>query len=348
MPQATRVFTGCSGSDRLGVQCNFHTQNRGGPVNGFGDETTPLSQLDYAGSDFSGNAGILGQSGTYYGTTLGPNAFFNKQFHSLYAWRSVANANYHALQVNLRKRMSQGVQFDFNYTFSKSIDLESDAERVDAWAGLGGQIVNAWAPNQLRGVSGFDTTHQFNLNWIAELPFGKGRLVGGNAGGFLDAFIGGWQLSGLARWTSGFPIRIDNGGTWPTNWQLEGDGTLIAHANTHTTKNPDGTVNLFPDPQGPTGIGAFRNDLPGESGTRNVIRGPGFAGLDMGLSKRWKMPYAESHSVQLRWEVFNVLNLTRFDVQSVTNNLDAGPAFGNFSGLLTNPRVMQFALRYEF
>jgi hypothetical protein len=180
------------------------------------------------------------------------------------------------------------------------------------------------------------------------LPFGKGRLVGGNAGGFLDAFIGGWQLSGLARWTSGFPIRIDNGGTWPTNWQLEGDGTLIAHANTHTTKNPDGTVNLFPDPQGPTGIGAFRNDLPGESGTRNVIRGPGFAGLDMGLSKRWKMPYAESHSVQLRWEVFNVLNLTRFDVQSVTNNLDAGPAFGNFSGLLTNPRVMQFALRYEF
>ena len=68
----------------------------------------------------------------------------------------------------------------------------------------------------------------------------------------------------------------------------------------------------------------------------------------MGLSKRWIMPYSEGHSIQFRWEVFNVPNLNRFNVQSVTSNLDAGPAFGNYTGLLTNPRVMQFALRYDF
>jgi hypothetical protein len=73
----------------------------------------------------------------------------------------------------------------------------------------------------------------------------------------------------------------------------------------------------------------------------------GFAGLDAGLSKRWKMPYAESHNLIFRWEVYNVLNLTRFDVQSVTTDI-ASASFGNYSGLLTNPRVMQFALRYEF
>ncbi len=320
----------------------------GGPVNGYGDETTGLFELDVAGSDYSGNPGIQGTSGAYYPSILGPNAYFNRQFHSLYAWRSVANANYNAMQVTLRKHLSHGLQFDFNYTWSKSIDLNSDAERVDAYGGLGGQIINAWSPNLGRGVSSFDTTHQFNLNWVSDLPFGKGKMIGGNSGGVVDAFIGGWQFSGLARWTSGFPIRIDNGGAWPTNWQLEGDGFLNGHPHTSTTKNPDGTVNLFPDPQGPTGIGAFRNNMPGEVGNRNVIRGPGYAGLDIGLSKRWQMPYAESHSVQFRWEVFNVLNLTRFDVQSITNNLDAGPAFGNFSGLLTNPRVMQFALRYEF
>jgi hypothetical protein len=78
------------------------------------------------------------------------------------------------------------------------------------------------------------------------------------------------------------------------------------------------------------------------------VRGPGFAGLDMGLSKIWKMPYAESHLLKFRWEVFNVPNLTRFDVASITNGIDQGPAFGKYSGLLTNPRVMQFALRYEF
>ncbi len=66
----------------------------------------------------------------------------------------------------------------------------------------------------------------------------------------------------------------------------------------------------------------------------------------MGLGKRWQLPY-EGQSVQFRWEVFNVLNLTRFDVQTITNGIDEG-SFGQYSGLLTNPRVMQFALRYEF
>jgi hypothetical protein len=59
----------------------------------FGDETTPLAQLDYWGSDFNGTPGILGQSGNYYTSTLGPNAFFSSQFHSLFAWRSMGNAN---------------------------------------------------------------------------------------------------------------------------------------------------------------------------------------------------------------------------------------------------------------
>ncbi|HKF54493.1 MAG TPA: hypothetical protein VKJ45_03580, partial [Blastocatellia bacterium] len=311
-----------------------------------GNETTALGILDFYGSDFSNNPGIASQLGNYYPARQGGNTFFNSQFHSLYAWRSISNANYNAMQVNLRKRMSQGVQFDFNYTYSKSIDLESDAERIDPYEGLGGQIVNSWDPGQNRGVSDFDTTHQFNLNWIAELPFGKGKGLARNAGGVLNGVIGGWELSGLARWTSGFPITINNGSTWPTNWQLGGQATQIGPVKTGVYKQADGTVNLFQDAQGPTGIQAFRHDYPGEVGNRNGLRGPGFAALDMGLSKRWNI--AESKGVQFRWEVFNVPNLKRFDVQSLTANIDAGPGFGNFAGLLTSPRVMQFALRFEF
>jgi hypothetical protein len=312
------------------------------------NDTTSLAVIDFYGADFSGNAGLLGTSGAYYPFVQGPNTFFNSQFHSLYAWRSIGNANYNALQVSLRKRMSHGVQFDFNYTYSKAIDLQSDAERIVPWGGLGGQIINSWSPNQNRAVSDFDTTQQFNLNWIADLPVGHGKALASSAHGVLDAVIGGWQLSGLARWTSGFPVNISNGATWPTNWQLSGSAMKIGPAVSGTYKQPDGSVNLFRDPSGPTGIGAFRNDFPGETGTRNSVRGPGYAGLDMGLSKSWKMPYAESNRVQFRWEVFNVPNLKRFDVQSISNGLDAGPSFGTFSGLLTNPRVMQFALRYEF
>lgn len=70
----------------------------------------------------------------------------------------------------------------------------------------------------------------------------------------------------------------------------------------------------------------------------------------MGLSKRWRMP-VEGHSLQFRWEVFNVFNQVRFNVQSFSNppSFQQVPsAFGNFTSLLTNPRVMQFALRYDF
>ena len=315
------------------------------------NETTGLGMIDFYGSDFSGLAGIQGQltepSGdfTHYPSKFGANAFFNRQFHSLYAWRSVGNANYNALQVNIRKRASHGLQFDFNYTYSKSIDLSSDAERIAAWGGLGGQIINAWDPNALRAVSDFDTTHQFNANWIYELPFGRGKALGKSAGGALDAVVGGWQLSGLARWSSGFPVNINSGSQWSTNWQLGGDAVPTGSIRVKTVKAPDGTVNLFPDPN--AALANLRPAFPGESGVRNNFRGQGFAGLDLGLGKTWKMPYAESHNVQFRWEVFNVLNLNRFDVQTINNSLDEG-SFGQYSGLLTNPRVMQFALRYEF
>jgi hypothetical protein len=349
----------CSGGSTIDpVQAMYDLMGCGGGPAGdpnqfqsFGDETTPLANLDYWGSDFSGNGGILGTSGAYYPSVLGTNAFFNSQFHSLYAWRSIGNANYHAMQVNLRKRTSHGVQFDFNYTYSKSIDISSDAERIDAYGGLGGQIINSWAPNQLRAVSDFDTTHQFNTNWIFDLPFGKGKAFAGNGNSLAEAVVGGWQLSGVARWTSGFPVTIANGSTWPTNWQLGGAATTIGPVHAHTTIRSDGSVNLFPTdlPQLPfgNGLGPFRHDFPGESGTRNSVRGPGFAGLDLGLSKRWKMPYGESHSLLFRWEVFNVPNLKRFDVQTITTDISSS-SFGTYSGLLTNPRVMQFALRYEF
>jgi hypothetical protein len=323
------------------------------------NETTPLWQLDQVGSDFSGNAGIAGSltdaSGNplnYYATKLGPAAFFNKQFKSLYAWRSLGTANYNALQATLHKRMARGLQFDLNYTYSKSIDLMSDAERVTEWGGLGGQVINSWDPKARRSVSDFDLTHQINANWVIELPFGKGRAFGRDAGKGLDALIGGWQLSGLARWTSGFPVSIFNGQTWPTNWQLGGGAVEIGRVETGTTSiaataSRASTISIFKDPEGPTGIGAFRNAFPGESGGRNQIRGEGFASLDFGLSKRWIMPWSEAHSLQFRWEVFNVPNLHRFDVQSINTNLDSS-AFGNYTGLLTNPRTMQFALRYEF
>jgi hypothetical protein len=320
------------------------------------NETTAIQILDQGGiPDFNLKDGQGNPAAFYHGNCgQDPNAtiqncFVNPQYASLYAWRSVGTAAYNALQINLRKRMTHGVQFDLNYTFSKSIDLESDAERVDLLgAGSLGLVINAWRPKQLRAVSDFDTPHQLNANWVAELPFGKGKYIGHDAHGVSQALIGGWQFSGVARWTSGFPVSVTNGASWATNWNFGGNAIRTAPVSTHLTKDPKtGSVSLFSNAAALITAGDFIKNLPGDSGIRNSLRGDGFAGLDLGLSKRWVMPWKESHALQFRWEVFNVLNLTRFDVQSVTANIDSG-AFGNYSGLLTNPRVMQFALRYEF
>jgi hypothetical protein len=305
---------------------------------------------------FNGPAGLNGGAGK----------FLNDQAFSMYGWSSIGSSNYHALQVSLRKQFSHGVQFDFNYTFSKSTDITSAASRVGFSVygyqniGLvGSRLANAFSPNLARAVSDYDLTHQVNLNWIADLPIGKGRALAHNANGIVDAFIGGWQLSGLARWTSGFPYSVDGGQRWPTDWFLTAITQMTARPKTgifhllgtDANGKPYAFVSPFANPT------AAQNDftlpLPGGVGSRNVLRGDGFASWDMSLAKRWKMPYRETHNLQFRWEVFNVPNLTRFNAQgvgaSLLTSLTQSPGtFGAYTSLLTQPRVMQFALRYEF
>ncbi|MGB9463830.1 MAG: hypothetical protein WBR10_01840, partial [Candidatus Acidiferrum sp.] len=351
------LMSSCTGTNGLGKPNLVATSSPVAAVYdmfcGFNlNETTGLFVLDYFGLNGAQQCGTAPDnfSCNSYVPSTGTNSFFDPQYSSLYAWRSNANANYHALQVNLQHKMQHGVQFDFNYTFSKSIDISSDATRIGAWSGLGGQVINSWDPNAMRAVSDFDAKHQFNMNWVAELPFGRGKLLAGNAHGLLDAIIGGWQLSGLFRITSGLPFNVFNGFQWPTNWQLGGNAFLVSPVNTGSFKSTDSSgnavVSVFKN--GTDAINAFTNPFPGESGARNQVRGDGFFNVDLGLAKRWRMPWSEKQGLQLRWEVFNVTNSNRFDVQSIAPELDISSTFGNYTGLLTNPRVMQFALRYEF
>jgi hypothetical protein len=308
------------------------------------NETTGLLDLDFFGIP------DLADPNKAYLPVGGQFSFYNPQYATLYNWRSLGTANYNAMQVTLKHPMTHGVQFDVNYTFSKSIDLSSDAERVGTIAGLGGQIINAWDPYQFRAPSDFDATHQFNVDFVADLPFGRNRHFGSNVSRGLDAVIGGWQLSGLVRITSGFPFSIANGAQWPTDWDLSGNGILTGSVKTgrfHDPSDPD-VVNVFKT--GADAQSQFVEPLPGQAGQRNHFRGDGYFSTDLGLSKRWILPWGnERHSLQLRWEVFNVTNSVRFDVQSLQGSLDSsGSSFGQYTRLSTNPRVMQFALRYEF
>lgn len=318
------------------------------------NETTGLLSLDYSGITSTAfgsdpNCGSSAANPCSYLPRGGQYTFYNPQYASLYMWRTMGTSAYNALQLDLKHNMSHGVQFGFTYTFSKSIDLSSDAERVGTINGTGGQIQNAWSPYAFRGVSDFDATHQITANWVVNLPFGKGAAIGHDVNNFANFFIGGWQWSGLARWTSGFPFSVGNGYNWPTDWELSGNGYQTGPVRTGTFYDPAniGAVNVFKNLA--NDASQFREPFPGESGQRNWLRGPGFFTVDMGLSKRWTMPWSEGQSLQLRWEVFNVSNSKRFDPLSLNSYLDVyGSTFGDYTRLSTKPRVMEFALRYEF
>src|SRR5215470_8911817 len=123
-----------------------------------------------------------------------------------------------------------GWTWDFNYTYSKSIDVGSNAERINEFEGAGfaSQVINSWAPKQLRAVSDFDTTHQFNANWVYELPVGKGRPFASGIHGIGQALLGGWTVSGIFRLTSGYPFTVEPGlGYWATNWELTSADFLV-------------------------------------------------------------------------------------------------------------------------
>jgi hypothetical protein len=284
------------------------------------------------------------------GQTAGgqPYNYFDDQFSSLYAWRSIGNSAYHSAQLTLRHAMSSGLQFDLNYTFSKSIDIGSNAERINEFEGFGfaSQVINSWSPNQLRAVSDFDTTHQINANFVYELPFGRGRRFGSGMGKIANAVIGGWGLSGIFHWTSGLPFSMGGGAGWPTNWQLQGEAVQTA---------PTGKIGVFRDSAGNPNMfkdttqasAAFRFPYPGESGQRSELRGPGYFELDDGLWKTWNI--TETKLLKFSWEVFNVTNAVRFDAAQSANQFAL--TFGNFgaySNTLSKPRVMQFSLRVDF
>jgi len=311
-----------------------------------GDEIVSLQYLDTA--CFPACSQLPGQSApTQYN-------FFMPQFSSLWGWRTSGNSSYHALNLTLRRVVSNGIQFDVNYTYSKSIDVGSNAERINLFGsgsgnvgGFSSQVINSWQPNALRSVSDFDMKHQINANWVIDLPFGRGRRFAGGVSPLADKFIGGWSLTGLFHLATGLPFSIFPGGGWSTNYNLQGEAIAVANpGKVGVHMDAQGDPTMFANPQAV--INDFRHPYPGESGQRNELRGQGFFGIDAGLDKDWKIK--EGQTLSFAWEVFNLTNSVRFDAAASSNNFDLTTAtnFGVYGSTLTQPRVMQFMLRYSF
>ncbi|MFN7947841.1 MAG: carboxypeptidase-like regulatory domain-containing protein [Blastocatellia bacterium] len=292
------------------------------------------------------------------GLGYGNNLFFHPQYATFAAYTTAGTSDYHAAQFTLRKRFSQNLYFDFNYTLSHSLDITSGAEFAEPTDNgyLAGGSVFAINPLNLklqRANSDFDVRHLINANFGYDLPFGRGRAFFSGASKWADAIFGGWKVTGIFRWNSGLPSdQPYDDGRWATNWNVQSNGVAIRPLEASPTRTGD--PNLFSDPV--AAYRSYRNPYPGEVGDRNVLRLPGFVQFDSGVMKSFSLPW-EGRRVVFRWDTFNLTNTQHFTgVISDNRRLGKDPFlngtpsadFGKFTRIQGTPRVMQFALRIEF
>lgn len=280
--------------------------------------------------------------------------------------------NYNSLQIELRRRFTQGLYFQANYTFSKNLTNTIGS----ANSPLDGQsqfepfldINNRQFDNQR---ADFDQTHVFNFNGVYQLPFGRGKTFL-NQGGLVDKIFGGFELSGIVNWTSGIPITfVDSRGTLnrgarsgrqTASSNLTRDelqaliGVFEANGNIYfidpSILAPADTVGAGSATSGfgrePFAGQVFFNPNPGQTGNlgRTQVNGPGYFNLNAALLKN--ISFSESIRVQLRAEAFNLLNNVNINLGGGSQYLNINSATFGQATSATTPRILQFAARFEF
>jgi len=282
--------------------------------------------------------------------------FWSSQFSSLYADATIGTSSYNALQFTLRHPPAHGLTLDFNYTFSKSLDIGSEAERAssvgntdDAYTNF--SIQNTWNPKLNKGVSDFDTHSLFSGDWVYILPVGRGKQFLATSKPVVDAFLGGWQFSGLVRWTSGLPFSLESP-AFPTNYAEPAMAFNVGNLKVHRNFS-NGIYHAF-DATTVTNINNgyqygqyLRLPYAGEAGQRNNFRGDGYFDIDSSLTKSWDL--GAKLKLKFAAEVYNITNSDRFDTSPNGLVAHAGTSnLGNYVGILSEYRRMQFGLRLDF
>ena len=290
----------------------------------YGGDTSDLIFLLNSNGLLRNNVGMSSQFGT--------NAVINNQGRS----------SYHGMLLSLQRRFSQGLEFDINYTYSKSLDNNSSVVNTVT----GGLICDILHPEICKGPSDFDIRHLFNANFIWDLPFGRGRAWGSNVNRWVDTFLGGWTLSGIFSARSGLPFSAGLlNASFPIGFNLGSPAILAGDLSAFSPDIHDtpAGIQYFADPL--AAQAALRYPHHGELGARNLFRGPNFWGLDMGLGKKFAMPWNENHKLTLRVDAFNVTNTNAFNLPNLTLG---STSFGLVTSSANTPRELQWGIRYDF
>lgn len=263
-----------------------------------------------------------------------------------------AVSNYHAFQMQVQRRFYDGLQFQFNYTFSKNFDITSVSQPT------GQDVVSFYNIRGDYAVSDNDVTHDVKVNWVWDLPVGRGRHFLNSMNPILDHALGGWQVAGFMSASTDFPFNIAVNArdrTAPPTTAGVRPSFAPGFERTNETneigkveKTGDGVRYFTPADFN----GILTRTLIGNLGNadRNYWRGPGFYNIDMLLMKSFRL--TEAVRLDFRSEFYNLLNHANFANPAFHSDhpyVDlSSPNAGQIISTLGNPRLMQFALKLSF
>ena len=283
-----------------------------------------------------------------------PGVGLAPQFASDIYMTNQGYSNYSGMLATLHKKYSHGLQFDVNYTYSHSIDNMSPAANsaFGGGTGAGGILCDSVNLHVCRASSDFDVTHNITADWIYDLPFGRARRFGKGMSRRMDEIVGGWQISGLASWRTGFAFTTVSN-SYPISFAnnvpavFNGDRSAL-RTNPHLDQ-ATGEVQLFANPD--AAVAAFSYPTGLQAGSRNNLRGPHYSNFNLGLGKYF--PITEQTRLQFRADAFNAFNHTNFTLPGISGTADISLPYatgGNFGVISSaaDARVMQFSLRLEF
>jgi len=266
---------------------------------------------------------------------------------------SNGNAAYNALQAVLQKKMADGLQAQVAYTYSKC--MSDSGGFYGSWGGQASPGVIGWQNVYDRkadwGPCFFDTTQMLTAYAVYELPFGKGRKYGNNMNSIVNGVIGGWNLSPIVSWHSGYALTMANG--W---WDQSGTGGLGALYE-NERPNCTGPVQYLKTKDPVAGIdwfspNSFAGALSGTFGNCSVgdVRGPGYFDVDLGIHKDF--PIREGMRFELRGELMNLFNNVIYNAPSNgCGNYSGSGGCASTLGLITGSqgaRNAQIALKLYF
>jgi hypothetical protein len=273
----------------------------------------------------------------------GCNTFFPLQNSGLDVYTNNGFSNYNAMTLTLRRPVSNGWGFDFNYTWGHALDNGSTSES----AVNGSELQDAFNPRAFYGPSDFDSRHTVAADAVVEIPVGKGKALFSNVKPWLNQIIGGWQATTLVTFHSGVPITLTDTGSYNVNYDNSAFAILAPGATLPATKlgfDNVGSPSIFTNL---SAVGAFVGSNPGTVGTRGIYSGPHYFDTDIALSKSFTLPW-EKVKLSFRAEAFNAFNNVEWGTPA--SNITSPTTFGEITSYATgaSPRVMQLALRLTF